>query len=122
MDIEFLTWSELKQRAELDRKLNGKKYDHELDVAIAWLQDGHRLTFHRWAMRRDFETHLILEGDTVLIVECDGARGSFCRLSDLTYDEFLLIPASHEIGEHTPYPAWIYGELEVPQMRLKNNV
>jgi hypothetical protein len=122
MELEFLTWTQLKQRAELDRKQNGKKYAYLLDLATAWLQSGGRLALHRWAMRRDFETHLILEGDTVLIVECDGARGSFCSLKDLTYDEFLLIPESHEIGEHTAYPSWIYGDLEVPQMHVKNNV
>jgi hypothetical protein len=118
MDLEFLTWSQLKQRAELDREQNGKKYEYLLDLAIAWLEAGGRLALHRWAMRRDFETHLVLDGDTVLMVECDGARGSFCRLDGLMYDEFLMIPDTHEIGENTPYPTWIYGDLEVPQMRI----
>ena len=118
MDLEFLTWSQLIQRAELDRKQNGKKYEYLLDLAIAWLEAGGRLALHRWAMRRDFETHLVLDGDTVLMVECDGDRGSFCRLDGLMYDEFLMIPDTHEIGENTPYPTWIYGDLEVPQMRI----
>ena len=52
------------------------------------------------------------------MVECDGAHGSFCRLDGLMYDEFLMIPETHEIGENTPYPTWIYGDLEVPQMRI----
>jgi hypothetical protein len=119
MDIEFLTWKQLKERAEMDRKLNGEKYDHLLEVAIAWLQSGGRMSLHRWAMRRDFETHLTLDGNNVMLVECDGVKRSFCHISDLVYDEFLMIPDAHEIGEHTPYPEWIYGDLEVPQMRIK---
>jgi hypothetical protein len=70
-------------------------------------------------MRRDFETHLILDGNDIKLVECDGVKIPFCNISDLVYDEFLMIPETHEIGEHTPYPDWIYGELEVPQMWIR---
>ena len=118
MALEIWTFETLKAKAQEDQMLNGDKYRHQLAVAKAWLKSGGRLTLHRWAMRRDFETHLVLDGDTVLMVECDGARGSFCRLDGLMYDEFLMIPDTHEIGENTPYPTWIYGDLEVPQMRI----
>jgi len=103
----------------MDLKLNGEKYDHLLDVAIAWLKSGNRLSLHRWAMRRDFETHLILDGSNVMLVECDGVKIPFCNISELQYDEFMMIPDTHEIGELTPYPTWIYGDLEVPQMRIR---
>lgn len=121
MAIEIWDWYTFKRKAQEDELLNGDKYRHRLEVTKAWLKSGGRVTMHRWAMRRDFETHLIQKGKNILLVECDGEKGHFCTVDTLWDSDFMLIPSNHVIGEFNEYPAFMYlaEKLEQPRNRTK---
>ena len=77
---------------------------------------------HRWAMRRDFETHLIQKGKNIILVECDGERQVWCTLDQLRNDDFMLIPNNHVIGEFNEYPAFMYQADKYEQPIRRNKV
>jgi len=108
MALEIWDWDTFKRKAQEDELLNGDKYRHQLSVAKAWLKSGGRLTLHRWAMRRDYETHLIQKGKNIMLVECDGEQQHWCTVDELRNDDFMMIPNNHVIGEFTEYPAFMY--------------
>ena len=123
MALEIWTFETLKRKAQEDEMLNGDKYRHQLSVAKAWLKSGGRLTLHRWAMRRDFETHLIQKGKNIMLVECDGEQQHWCTVDELRSDDFIMIPNNHVIGEFTEYPAFMYvgKTYEQPWKRTQQN-
>jgi len=121
MALEIWDWDTFKRKAQEDELLNGEKYRYQFDIAKAWLKSGGRVTMHRWAMRRDFETHLIQKGKNIILVECDGERQVWCTLDQLRNDDFMLIPNNHVIGEFNEYPAFMYqaDKYEQPIRRSK---
>jgi hypothetical protein len=123
MAIEIWDWDTFKRKAQEDEMLNGDKYRHQLSVAKAWLKSGGRLTLHRWAMRRDYETHLIQKGKNILLVECDGEKQHWCTVDELRNDDFMMIPNNHVIGEFIEYPAFMYvaQSYEQPFKRTQQN-
>lgn len=123
MALEIWDWNTFKRKAQEDELLNGDKYRHQLSVAKAWLKSGGRLTLHRWAMRRDYETHLIQKGKNVMLVECDGEQQHWCTVDELRNDDFIMIPNNHVIGEFTEYPAFMYAaqSYEQPFKRTQQN-
>jgi len=122
MALEIWTFETLKAKAQEDQMLNGDKYRHQLAVAKAWLKSGGRLTLHRWAMRRDFETHLIQKGNNILLVECDGEQQHWCTVDELRSDDFMMMPNNHVIGEFTEYPAFMYISEKFEQPIRRNKV
>jgi hypothetical protein len=122
MALEIWTFETLKAKAQEDQMLNGDKYRHQLAVAKAWLKSGGRLTLHRWAMRRDFETHLIQKGKNILLVECDGEQQHWCTVDELRSDDFMMMPNNHVIGEFTEYPAFMYIAEKFEQPIRRNKV
>ena len=123
MALEIWTFETLKRKAQEDEMLNGDKYRHQLSVAKAWLKSGGRLTLHRWAMRRDYETHLIQKAKNIMLVECDGEQQHWCTVDELRSDDFMMIPNNHVIGEFTEYPAFMYvwKTYEQPWKRTQQN-
>ena len=123
MALEIWTFETLKRKAQEDEILNGDKYRHQLSVAKAWLKSGGRLTLHRWAMRRDYETHLIQKAKNIMLVECDGEQQHWCTVDELRTDDFMMIPNNHVIGEFTEYPAFMYvaKTYEQPWKRTQQN-
>ena len=77
---------------------------------------------HRWAMRRDFETHLIQKGNNILLVECDGEQQHWCTVDELRSDDFMMMPNNHVIGEFTEYPAFMYIAEKFEQPIRRNKV
>ena len=122
MAFEILDWDTFKRKAQEDELLNGEKYRYQFDIAKAWLKSGGRVTMHRWAMRRDFETHLIQKGKNIILVECDGERQHWCTLDQLRNDDFMLIPNNHVIGEFNEYPAFMYQADKYEQPIRRNKV
>ena len=122
MALEIWTFETLKAKAQEAQMLNGDKYRHQLAVAKAWLKSGGRLTLHRWAMRRDFETHLIQKGNNILLVECDGEQQHWCTVDELRSDDFMMMPNNHVIGEFTEYPAFMYIAEKFEQPIRRNKV
>lgn len=122
MALEIWDWDTFKRKAQEDEMLNGDKYRHQFDVAKAWFKSGGRVTLHRWAMRRDFETHLIQKGKNIILVECDGERHVWCTLDQLRNDDFMLIPNNHVIGEFNEYPAFMYQADKYEQPIRRNKV
>lgn len=122
MAFEIWDWDTFKRKAQEDEELNGDKYRHQFDVAKAWLKSGGRVTLHRWAMRRDFETHLIQKGKNIILVECDGERQIWCTVEQLRQDDFMFIPNNHVIGEFTEYPAHMYNAEKFEQPIKRNKV
>lgn len=122
MALEIWDWDTFKRKAQEDELLNGEKYRYQFDIAKAWLKSGGRVTMHRWAMRRDFETHLIQKGKNIILVECDGERHVWCRLDQLRNDDFMLIPNNHVIGEFNEYPAFMYQADKYEQPIRRNKV
>lgn len=122
MALEIWDWDTFKRKAQEDELLNGEKYRYQFDIAKAWLKSGGRLTMHRWAMRRDFETHLIQKGKNIILVECDGERHVWCMLDQLRNDDFMLIPNNHVIGEFNEYPAFMYQADKYEQPIRRNKV
>jgi hypothetical protein len=123
MALEIWDWNTFKRKAQEDEMLNGDKYRHQLSVAKSWLKSGGRLTLHRWAMRRDYETHLIQKGKNILLVECDGEKQHWCTVDELRNDDFMMIPNNHVIGEFIEYPAFMYvaQSYEQPFKRTQQN-
>jgi len=123
MALEIWDWDTFKRKAQEDEMLNGDKYRHQLSVAKAWLKSGGRLTLHRWAMRRDYETHLIQKGKNIMLVECDGEQQHWCTVDELRNDDFMMIPNNHVIGEFTEYPVFMYvaENYEQPWKRTQQN-
>jgi hypothetical protein len=122
MALEIWDWDTFKRKAQEDELLNGEKYRYQFDIAKAWLKSGGRVTMHRWAMRRDFETHLIQKGKNIILVECDGERQVWCTLDQLRNDDFMLIPNNHVIGEFNEYPAFMYQADKYEQPIRRNKV
>ena len=122
MALEIWDWDTFKRKAQEDELLNGEKYRYQFDIAKAWLKSGGRVTMHRWAMRRDFETHLIQKGKNIILVECDGERQHWCTLDQLRNDDFMLIPNNHVIGESNEYPAFMYQADKYEQPIRRNKV
>lgn len=122
MALEIWDWDTFKRKAQEDELLNGEKYRYQFDIAKAWLKSGGRVTMHRWAMRRDFETHLIQKGKNIILVECDGERQHWCTLDQLRNDDFMLIPNNHVIGEFNEYPAFMYQADKYEQPIRRNKV
>jgi hypothetical protein len=123
MALEIWTFETLKRKAQEDEMLNGDKYRHQLSVAKAWLKSGGRLTLHRWAMRRDYETHLIQKAKNIMLVECNGEQQHWCTVDELRSDDFMMIPNNHVIGEFTEYPEFMYvtKTYEQPWKRTQQN-
>ena len=122
MALGIWDWDTFKRKAQEDELLNGEKYRYQFDIAKAWLKSGGRVTMHRWAMRRDFETHLIQKGKNIILVECDGERQVWCTLDQLRNDDFMLIPNNHVIGEFNEYPAFMYQADKYEQPIRRNKV
>ena len=122
MAFEIWDWDTFKRKAQEEEELNGDKYRHQFDVAKAWFKSGGRVTLHRWAMRRDFETHLIQKGRNIILVECDGERQPWCTVEQLREDDFMFIPNNHVIGEFTEYPAFMYKAEKFEQPIKRNKV
>lgn len=122
MALEIWDWDTFKRKAQEDELLNGEKYRYQFDIAKAWLKSGGRVTMHRWAMRRDFETHLIQKGKNIILVECDGERQVWCTVDQLRNDDFMLIPNNHVIGEFNEYPTFMYQADKYEQPIRRNKV
>ena len=90
MAFEIWDWDTFKRKAQEDEEMNGDKYRHQFDVAKAWFKSGGRVTLHRWAMRRDFETHLIQKGKNIIHAKVGGRKQTVLDAIDELVRENLL--------------------------------